>query len=185
MPARPLVAVVGSRAAPRKAKRFAREVAAEAVRSGLAVVSGGARGCDAAAARGARSAGFSPSPLVEILPCGLAAAPFLGEGCALSLCPPEEPFSAVAAMRRNALVYAASVGAVVAHARLGEGGTWRGAAEARRRRLSPLLVRLCPEEPALRALAAMGAQPLASAADLGPALERAEHPRDLFSPLFA
>jgi DNA processing protein len=177
MPARPLVAVVGSRAAPRKAKRFAREVAAEAVRSGLAVVSGGARG--------ARSAGFSPSPLVEILPCGLAAAPFLGEGCALSLCPPEEPFSAVAAMRRNALVYAASVGAVVAHARLGEGGTWRGAAEARRRRLSPLLVRLCPEEPALRALAAMGAQPLASAADLGPALERAEHPRDLFSPLFA
>lgn len=47
---------------------------------------------------------------------------------------PEEGFSRAAAMERNALIYAFGAGAVVAHARYREGGTWHGAIDALRRR---------------------------------------------------
>jgi DNA processing protein len=51
------VAIVGSREATAKALEFARELAAAVARTGAAVVSGGARGIDAAAHQGAMDAG--------------------------------------------------------------------------------------------------------------------------------
>jgi predicted Rossmann fold nucleotide-binding protein DprA/Smf involved in DNA uptake len=144
--------VVGSRRVSPRVQAFAREVAAEAVRLGYAVVSGGAAGCDSAAAAGAAGCAL------EVLPYGVQH--HRSDHAALSLCPPEEPFSSAAAMERNALIYAAAEQAVVAHTRFREGGTWTGAAEALRRKRCPLIVREDPGLQGHRALIALGAKPL-------------------------
>ena len=59
---RTAVAIVGSRRASPASLDIARRLAADLARVGLAVVSGLARGCDAAAHRGALHAGASRSP---------------------------------------------------------------------------------------------------------------------------
>jgi DNA processing protein len=56
-PDQPVVAVVGSRRPSVEALRFARELARDLARNGVAIVSGGARGIDAAAHEGALLAG--------------------------------------------------------------------------------------------------------------------------------
>jgi hypothetical protein len=76
-------------------------------------------------------------------------------------------------MERNALLYALAEYALVAHARFKQGGTWSGATDALRRRLCRLVVREDEGDLASRALAALGAVPLASPAGLGAALASA------------
>ena len=76
-------------------------------------------------------------------------------------------------MRRNALIYAMAEAAVIVHARFGEGGTWNGAIEARRRKICPLIVRN-DGTPAARALIALGACPIERPDDLRVALESPE-----------
>lgn len=73
-------------------------------------------------------------------------------------------------MERNALIYAAADTSVVVHARLKEGGTWFGAVEAHRRRLTRLIV--CDDRSFAgnRGLLALGATPLASPEALASAL---------------
>jgi predicted Rossmann fold nucleotide-binding protein DprA/Smf involved in DNA uptake len=149
-------------------------VAAEAVRLGHVVVSGGAVGCDRAAA-----SGTPRNRLIEILPCGLDLRPS-GRGCQLTVCAPDEEFCTGTAMERNALIYAASDFTFVGEARFREGGTWTGAVEAHRRSLCRLLVREDEHNQALRALTALGAVPLASAAGLEVALSATEPQRRLF-----
>jgi predicted Rossmann fold nucleotide-binding protein DprA/Smf involved in DNA uptake len=145
---------------------FAREAGEEAVSLGYGVVSGGAEGCDRA---GTAGAGLAGGVTVTVLPCGLGwSRP--SEGLDLSVCAPDEPFSTANAMERNALIYAASEAAVVAHSRFRAGGTWHGAADAVRRRLTTLLVREDPA-PGHRALVALGGVPLASPGDLSRAME--------------
>jgi DNA processing protein len=56
---RPLVAIVGTRRADREAEHFTESLAANLAASGAVVVSGGARGIDSAAHRGALSVGGS------------------------------------------------------------------------------------------------------------------------------
>ncbi len=57
VPVRPALAVVGTRRADRGALRFARELSARWAAAGVAILSGGAEGIDAAAHRGALDAG--------------------------------------------------------------------------------------------------------------------------------
>src|SRR5262245_20866704 len=64
-PAAPMVAIVGARAATPYGTRFAHRLAGDLTRLGFAVVSGLARGIDAAAHRGALDAG---GVTVAILP---------------------------------------------------------------------------------------------------------------------
>jgi DNA processing protein len=59
LPAGPSVAIVGSRAATDEALRFAQQLAFDLAKLGVSVWSGGARGVDAAAHRGALEAGAS------------------------------------------------------------------------------------------------------------------------------
>jgi predicted Rossmann fold nucleotide-binding protein DprA/Smf involved in DNA uptake len=167
VPPGPFVAVAGSRALSGAEARYARAVGAEAARLGYSLVSGGAWGADRAAAEGALEAGGS---VLEILPHGLGAGVGTPGACWASLCAPEALFSAPRAMARNALIYVVAEGAVVVAARYREGGTWHGAAGALRRRATRVWVRPDARGRAARALIALGAAPLASAADLGPAL---------------
>jgi predicted Rossmann fold nucleotide-binding protein DprA/Smf involved in DNA uptake len=70
-------------------------------------------------------------------------------------------------MERNTLVYALGEAAFVAHARYRQGGSWHGATDALRRRLTRVLVTASPwhgeAESARRSLLALGAQSIAEA----------------------
>jgi len=164
-----LFAMVGSHAIEQTVHHFCADVAREAVRLGYGVVSGGAVGCDAASADAARRA---DGRVVVLLPYGID---LLDEDAAdlyLSLSAPTEPFSAPRAMERNALIYAAANHSFIGHARLREGGTWNGASDAIRRRLTQAIVREDPDNPAHRALAALGAHEMKSPGDLEETMAR-------------
>ena len=131
----PGVAVVGSRDASPGALSFAASVAREAVSEGLCVVSGGARGVDAAAMAAAGSA------VVGVLPGGLARAARRGAaGCLVSAFPPDAAFSAGLAMARNGHIYCLSQAVFVADSGP-SGGTWAGAVEGLKRGWAPVFVR--------------------------------------------
>lgn len=171
MPWLPYVAVVGARRSDVADRRFARAVAWSSRELGYAVASGGAPGCDAAAAAGARS--FGGEGLVEVLPFGLGTAPRGMGGARLSARAPDEGFSTLAAMERNALVYAMAEAAVIVRSRFRAGGTWHGAVDALRRKSTKLIVRDDPASPAHRALIGLGAMPLSNAGALGEAIAAA------------
>lgn len=172
MPGRRFISIVGSREVPPKVYRFCRDAARAAVSLRYSVVSGGAMGCDRAAAVGAGA------NIVEILPFGLGRATS-SCGCQLSICPPSAEFSSAAAMRRNALIYAASTHTVVGACRFKVGGTWQGAAACLRARSSQLLVRR-EDDLASRALVALGGKWMDRPYDLSRLVAESPDQRDLF-----
>jgi hypothetical protein len=166
--------IVGSRKPPPSARAFARELAGEAVRLGMAVVSGGAPGCDTLAAQA------SNGHVVEIVPCGLNVRWGVGSGVRMSARPPDEPFSTAAAMERNNLLYAFGECSAVCHARFKTGGAWLGASEALRKRLGRVLIWADESSLASRALIALGGIPLASPMDLERAMAASNPQTSLF-----
>lgn len=130
------VAMVGSRDADPTAIEFAERAGASVARSGRPVVSGGARGIDAAAMRGAAHAGGT---VVGVLADSLeraarepAVRELISDDRVVLLSPygPAVPFSAGNAMGRNRLIYCMADAAVVVVTSEGSGGTWAGATEA-------------------------------------------------------
>lgn len=69
-------------------------------------------------------------------------------------------------MARNALIYAAAEFAVAIHPRFKEGGTWHGAVEAHRRRLTRIAVLEESESMAVRALRGIGLYGIRNAQEL-------------------
>ena len=158
------LAIVGSRVIGPYLRRFAAGCAAEAMDLGYMVVSGGARGCDLAALNAVHR-----DRRVTILPFGLEACSGGREsikgfaapaGCVVSVCAPQEEFSSANAMERNALIYSMSEAAIIVHARFKTGGTWHGAIEAQRRRLTRFIVRDDTRNPAHQSLMGLGGVPL-------------------------
>ncbi|HEU5204559.1 MAG TPA: DNA-processing protein DprA [Candidatus Limnocylindrales bacterium] len=165
------VAIVGSRDVSEDGLSYASALAAAAARGATQVVSGGAKGVDQAAMRGAAGAGGA---VVAVLPEGVErrirdaeTRSMLAEGQGVAISPyhPSAGFSAGAAMARNKLIYALSDVAVVVATSARTGGTWTGAAEALEADWVPVLVRVDGAVPSgNRELLALGARPLPSGA---------------------
>lgn len=141
------LAIIGSRDATEDALDFTRRVAAKCAREGMAVVSGGARGVDAAAMQGATEAGGTTIGVLaaDLLKTSLNRQNRVGlqEGRLVLVSPfyPEAGFNAGNAMGRNKYIYALSDRALVIDSALGSGGTWEGAIEALTQNWVPLYVR--------------------------------------------
>lgn len=129
------LAVVGSREVSEDLIRYAEDVGRLAAGARMAIVSGGARGTDQAAMRGALEAGGRSA---GVLANGLERAAlnrghrnFLMDGRLALVCPydPAARFLAGHAMQRNKLIYALSDAALVVNSDRGRGGTWAGATE--------------------------------------------------------
>jgi predicted Rossmann fold nucleotide-binding protein DprA/Smf involved in DNA uptake len=164
----PAIAVVGSRDVDEEGLAFARALGGRCAHQRFAVVSGGARGVDAAAMEGAIEAGgvavgITVDPLERLVRRrDLRIA--LSEGT-LTLATPFRPdarWHAGNAMRRNRLVYALARAGVVVASSAEKGGTRAGALENLRARWVPLYVRDDGGAGA-RELMANGARPLPAA----------------------
>ena len=129
------LAVVGSRHVDESLLKYAEDVAGLAAAAQCSIVSGGARGIDSAAMRGALSQG---GRVVGVLAENLekAALDRDNRDAALNdqllLISPYDPkagFNAGNAMGRNKLVYALADAALVVESEFNKGGTWNGAVE--------------------------------------------------------
>lgn len=158
------LAVVGSRNASEAALDFTRNVARACVRDGLGVISGGAKGVDAAAMQCAGEAG---GVVIGVLAADLLRASVnrqnrmgiqSGQLVLTSPFNPESGFNAGNAMARNRYIYALADYALVVDSAEGEGGTWAGATEDLRHGWTPLYVRTPSESPGNAALIARGAE---------------------------
>lgn len=158
------VAIVGSRDVSQAGLEFTQEIVQACVRDGLGVVSGGAKGVDAAAMQTCGEAG---GIVIGVLAADLLRASVnrqnrqgLTSGQLVLVSPfnPEAGFNAGNAMARNRYIYALADYAVVVDSAEGEGGTWAGAIENIRHEWTPLYVRDAADKPGNRALIAKGAR---------------------------
>lgn len=161
------LAVVGSRHVDDALVDYSVEAGRLAARAGRPIVSGGARGIDQAAMRGALDAG---GQVCGILVDSLEKAAMQRENRngllnhQLVLISPYDPnagFNVGHAMQRNKLIYALADAALVVNADLNKGGTWAGAVEQLDKlRFVPVYVRSTGTlPPALDALRDKGALP--------------------------
>jgi DNA processing protein len=161
------IAAVGSRDVDDTGAVFARATGRAAVRAGMPVISGAARGVDREAMFGSLEAG---GQAVGIMPDGLARtlrSPDVRKWVAkeqLVLASPHRPdagFTVWRAMNRNKLIYALADAAIVISSDKERGGTWAGATENLRNDWSPLFVRAGDDIPeGNRRLLELGALPL-------------------------
>ena len=129
------LAVVGSRNVDNALIEYTEKVGRRVASAERCLVSGGARGVDRAAMRGALEAGGRAA---GVLADGLERAAMLRENREalmdgrLVLTSPYDPaarFHVGQAMQRNMLIYALSDAALVVNSDYGKGGTWAGAVE--------------------------------------------------------
>ena len=148
------LAIVGSRSADEEGLAFAEAVGRLAAKSGVAVVSGGARGVDRAAMKGALEAGGTVVGVLSDQLLRMAVAPDCrdpireGRLILMSLVDPSAGFNVGNAMQRNKMIYALADAALVISADSGKGGTWSGAKEQMERFHScAVYVRVHPNAP--------------------------------------
>ena len=142
------LAVVGSRNVDDALIEYTQDVGRLAASAGRTLVSGGARGIDQAAMRGALEAG---GKVTGVLANNLEKSAMLrehrkplldGQLVLLSPYDPSAGFHVGLAMKRNKLIYALADAALVVNADLGTGGTWTGAIEQLEKlRLVPVFAR--------------------------------------------
>ncbi len=161
------LAVVGSRHVNESLVDYAMAVGRLAARAGRTLVSGGARGIDQAAMRGALEAGGKVSGVLadslERTTMNREHRNLLRDG-QLVLISPYDPcagFNVGNAMQRNKLIYALADASLVVSSDVGKGGTWAGAIEQiSKLKLVPVYARSTGEYSAgLDALRSKGAIP--------------------------
>lgn len=167
------LAIVGSRHVDETLIEYTANVSGLAARAGRTVVSGGARGIDQAAMRGAlQEGGHVAGVLADSLDRAVLAREhrdLLADG-KLTLISPYDPaagFNVGHAMQRNKLIYALADAALVVSSDFEKGGTWAGATEQLDKcRFVPVFVRTRGETgKGLNALLRKGALPWPEPAD--------------------
>lgn len=159
------LAIIGSRDATESALEYTRAIAARCASEGMAVVSGGARGVDAAAMQGATEAGGSCIGVLasDLLKTSVNRQNRVGlqEGRLVLVSPffPEAGFNAGNAMGRNRYIYTLADQALVIDSALRSGGTWEGAIENLKHGWVPMYVRSPGEGAGNAALIAEGGLP--------------------------
>ena len=161
------LAVVGSRNADEALIEYTRSVGRLAARAGRTVVSGGAKGIDLAAMRGALEAGGTASGVLadslERTAMIRENRNLLVEGQLVLISPydPNAGFHVGQAMQRNKIIYALADRALVVNADANKGGSWSGAVEQLDKlKLVPVFVRSTgAPSPGLEGLKAKGALP--------------------------
>jgi predicted Rossmann fold nucleotide-binding protein DprA/Smf involved in DNA uptake len=130
------VGVVGSRDVTEEGSRVAVEIAHTAVKLGVPVVSGAARGVDKSAMNGAfevggRVVGVLADPLERtVARRQIRQGVVNGRICLITQYSPNAPFSVGNAMGRNKIIYGLAHCTIVVASDLKSGGTWAGATEA-------------------------------------------------------
>lgn len=162
----PSLAMVGSRDASPEALDAAWKIARAAVRDGLAVVSGGAKGVDEESMQaGLESSGRAIGILADSMERAVGAKRWngalrSGHLLLISAVHPSARFHVGNAMARNRLIYTQSTAAVVVCSGL-DGGTWTGAIEGMDKKWVPVHVLDAPFVPeGNRALIKRGARAL-------------------------
>ncbi len=161
------LAIVGSRNVDAELLDYTESLGRLAAESGVTVISGGARGIDQAAMRGALSAG---GRVVGVLADNLERAAVArehrdmlmdGRLVLLSLADPAAGFHVGNAMQRNKYIYALADAAIAVNADYNTGGTWAGAVEQLEKyRFVPVYIRSRGElGKGLEGLHAKGATP--------------------------
>lgn len=161
------LAVVGSRNVDASLIDYTISVGRLAARAGRALVSGGAKGVDQAAMRGAIEAGGRVSGVLadslEKTAMNREHRNLLLEGQLVLISPydPSAGFNVGNAMQRNKLIYALAEASLVVSSDLNKGGTWAGAVEQLNKlKFVPVYVRSTGESsPGLEALRGKGALP--------------------------
>lgn len=165
------LAIIGSRNASESALAYTRAIATRCANEGMAVVSGGARGVDAAAMQGATEAdGYCIGVLAsDLLKTSVNRQNRIGlqEGRLVLISPffPEAGFNARNAMGRNRYIYTLADQALVIDSDLRSGGTWAGAVENLKNRWVPLYVRTPGDGAGNAALVVDGALPFVLSGD--------------------
>lgn len=155
------VAVVGSRTPTDDAAKAVTTCVREIGAMGFGIVSGGARGIDRLALEVAQK---HQIPMLVLLPAiSSTSAPSLSMNHSGAKC------QSASFMERNVLIYAAAEYAIAFGPRFKEGGTWHGALEAHRRRLTKILV-YSEDNLGARALISIGIGPYDPAEGLASAL---------------
>lgn len=163
-----LIALAGSRRIDDTTAHISAHIGAQAAQEGYVLVSGGAQGADTAAQKGCLKSDGALI-LIPAYPCSellrqqyLAQA--LDAGRLLIACEtwPDERFSSSKALMRNHTIYALAGTGIVAAARKGIGGSWRGAVDALRGGYASVFAMDEQGEDFAgnRALLAIGAKPL-------------------------
>ena len=130
------IGFVGSRNIDESEMHLTKTLAAEAVRKGYTVVSGGAKGVDQVALMEARIQGgktiiyAADSMSRKLRDKELVKSIKEGNSVLLSVATPEAGFNTGIAMMRNKYIYAQSEATVVIKSDFEKGGTWAGASEA-------------------------------------------------------
>lgn len=161
------LAVVGSRHADDSLIDYTMAVGRLAARAGRTLVSGGAKGIDQSAMRGALEAGGKVSGVLadslEKTTMSREHRNLLLDGQLVLLSPydPSAGFNVGNAMQRNKLIYALADASLVVSSDLHKGGTWAGAVEQLDKlKLVPVYVRSTSgSSPGLDALRSKGALP--------------------------
>jgi predicted Rossmann fold nucleotide-binding protein DprA/Smf involved in DNA uptake len=161
------LAVVGSRHVDDTLIEYTQETGRIVASAGRILVSGGARGIDQAAMRGALGAGGKVTGVLadslERNAMRREHRNFLLEGQLVLISPydPNAGFNVGHAMQRNKVIYALADAALIVSADFNRGGTWTGAVEQLEKlRLVPVFVRSTGEAShGLDALRKKGAQP--------------------------
>jgi DNA processing protein len=183
---RPVVALVGARAASGRGLAVARELAAELSSAGALVISGGAIGIDSAAHRGALDAG---RPTCAVLAAGLdVGGPrrnqllfdrMVGAGGALiSPFEPGVPVRRYHFIRRNRILAAMADAVVVVEAQLASGSLYTALAAREYGRVLGAV----PGSAGCEALIAQGAALIERAADVAAALDQRPRRPVVFMP---